>query len=210
VTAREAWPGPVGVAPERGRPYAVAVEQEVWSSFTRDPRHSEHAGLRASDADRDVVRQVLTEAYADGRLDREEFDARSTEVETSRTLGDLPALLEGLVPATTGPLVAFGDTGRELLSPTQVEERAVAKWREERRSAALGFVFASVICWTIWAAVMFGGFPWPVFVMLGTGINALKVASSRDELVGKERRRLEKRQREALGQPWRPDDEADR
>ncbi|HEY0950123.1 DUF1707 domain-containing protein [Nocardioides sp.] len=171
------------------------MEQEVWSSFTHDPRHSENTGLRASDADRDVVRQVLTEAYADGRLDREEFDARSTGVETARTLGDLPALLEGLVPTTTGPLVAFGDTGRELLPPARLEEQAVATWRAERRSAALGFVFASVICWTIWAAVMFGGFPWPVFVMLASGINALKVATSRDELVAKELRRLESRQR---------------
>lgn len=184
----------------------MRVEQEVWSSFTRDPRHSENAGLRASDVDRDVVRQVLTEAYADGRLDREEFDARSTEVDTARTLGDLPALLEGLVPTATGSLVPFGGPGQGLLTPAQVEERAVAKWREERRSAVLGFVFASVICWTIWAAVMFGGFPWPVFVMLGTGINAVKTATSRDALVARERRRLEKRQRKALGQPWKPDE----
>ena len=188
----------------------MRVEQEVWSSFTRDPRHSENAGLRASDVDRDVVRQVLTEAYADGRLDREEFDARSTEVDTARTLGDLPALLEGLVPTATGSLVPFGGPGQGLLTAAQVEERAVAKWREERRSAVLGFVFASVICWTIWAAVMFGGFPWPVFVMLGTGINAVKVATARAEVVSRERRRLEKRQRKALGQPWRPDDETER
>jgi hypothetical protein len=69
-----------------------------------------------------------------------------------------------------------------------------------------GFVFASLITWTIWAAVMLGGFPWPLFVMLGTGINAVRTAASRDELVSRERRRLEKRQRKALGQPWKPDE----
>ena len=195
------WTGVTGPAPYDGR-----VEQEVWSSFTRDPRHSENASLRASDADRDVVRQVLTEAYADGRLDLEEFDARSTAVGTARTLGDLPALLEGLVAATTGSLVPFRGPGEGILTPVQIEERAVAKWRDDRRSAALAFVFASVITWTIWAAVMFGGFPWPLFVMFGTGINAAKTAASRREIVAHERRRLEKRQRKALGQPWTPDE----
>jgi hypothetical protein len=191
----------------RDRPYDVRVEQEVWSSFTRDPRHSENASLRASDADRDVVHQVLTEAYADGRLDREEFDARSAEASAARTLGDLPALLEGLVPVTPqGPL---GGIGEGLLTPAQIEERAVAKWRAERRSALLGFVVATGTSWTIWAAVMFGGFPWPLFVMLGTGVNAVKTTASREELVSRERRRLEKRQRKALGQPWKPDEEAD-
>lgn len=178
----------------------------MWSSFTHDPRHSEHASLRASDADRDVVHEVLVEAYADGRLDREEFDVRTAAVATARTLGDLPALLEGLVASTPGSLAALGATGPGALTPVQIEERAVAKWREERRSALLGFVFASVITWTIWSAVMFGGFPWPLFVMLGTGINAVKTAMSREELVSRERRRLEKRQRKALGQPWRPDE----
>lgn len=185
------------------------MEQEVWSSFTYDPRHAEHASLRASDADRDVVRQVLVEAYADGRLDRDELDARSAAVETARTLGDLPALLEGLVAATTATLVPVEGPGQGVLTPVQIEERAIATWREERRSAALGFVFASVITWTIWAAVMFGGFPWPVFVMLGTGINAIRTAASRGEIVSRERRRLEKRQRKALGQPWRPDEDAE-
>lgn len=201
-----AW---TGAAPggSRRRPYDVAVEQEVWSSFTHDPRHSENTGLRASDADRDVVRQVLTEAYADGRLDREEFDARSTAVETARMLGDLPALLEGLVPTTTGPLVAFGQTGRDLLTPAQIEERALTAWRADRREAVIGFVTASLICWTIWAAVMFGGFPWPVFVMLGTGINAIKVATSREQTLARERRELEKRQREQLELPGHSDDD---
>ena len=190
------------------RPYDVRVEQEVWSSFTRDPRHSENASLRASDTDRDVVHQVLTEAYADGRLDRDEFDARTAAAGAARTLGDLPALLEGLVPVSVPvPLAGIGDG---VLTAAQIEERAVATWREERRSAIVGFVVASVICWTIWAAVMFGGFPWPLFVMLGTGIHAAKTATSRTEMVTRERRRLENRQRKALGQPWRPDDEADR
>jgi hypothetical protein len=180
------------------------VQQEVWSSFTRDPRDPESAPLRASDQDRAVVEQVLAEAYADGRLDRDEFDTRSADVTGARTLGELPALLADLVPTTAVPAMSRGPA---LLTPAEIEERAVAAWREARRSAALGFVFASAVCWTIWAVVMFGGFPWPLFVMLGTGINAVRAASSRTEVVARERRRLEKRQRKALGQPWDPDEE---
>lgn len=179
---------------------------DVWSSFTRDPRHSEHASLRASDADRDVVHQVLAEAYADGRLDRDEFDARASDVVAARTLGDLPALLGDLVPTSAPPALVHGGG---LMSPTEMDQRALTQWRHDRRSAVMGFVVASMICWTIWAVVMWGGFPWPLFVMLGTGINALQTQFQREELVAKERRRLEKKQRkhlEALEQRRQKDD----
>jgi hypothetical protein len=179
------------------------VEQEVWASFARDPRDSRNTALRASDVDRDIVRQVLIEAYADGRLDREEFDARSAAVAAARTLGDLPALLADLVPLSAVPAVAAGGG---LLTPAQLEERALARWREERRSAVTGFVVASVICWTIWALVMLGEFPWPLFVMFGTGVNAVRTMTSREEIVARERRRLERKQRRQLPPPPSPGD----
>lgn len=175
-----------------------------WSSFTRDPRLSEHATLRASDADREVVHQVLAEAYADGRLDREEFDVRSTDIGGARTLGDIPGLLEDLVPTSAVPALVAGGG---LMTPREIEERALVEWRSDRRSAFLGFLVASLICWTIWATTMYGGFPWPVFVMLGTGINALHTQFQREELVAKERRRLEKKQRKQLEQRSPKDDE---
>jgi hypothetical protein len=63
---------------------------DVWASFSHDPRVSANAVLRATDRDRDVVHQVLAEAYADGRLDRDEFDTRSAQTAAARTLGELP------------------------------------------------------------------------------------------------------------------------
>ena len=36
---------------------------DVWGALSRDPRVPEHAAMRASDADREVVLGVLTEAY---------------------------------------------------------------------------------------------------------------------------------------------------
>lgn len=169
---------------------------DVWGSFSHDPRDPAHASLRAADIDREVVHQVLTEAYADGRLDRQEFDTRTSDVANARTLGDLVPALDGLVPAAGVP--ARGPASRALAS-TDLEQRAVQKWRDERRSAITGFVIASVICWVIWTA-MNHGFPWPIFVMLGTGMNAFNTHSQRESIVARERRRLEKKQRKELDQ----------
>lgn len=174
---------------------------DVWSSFTRDPRLAEHAALRASDADREVVRQVLTEAYADGRLDRDEFDARSTDTGVARTLGDVPGLIRDLVPISEVPAHRPGGS---LMTDAQLDERAVAEWRSDRREALWGFLAASLICWTIWLVGSWGSggldpyFPWPLFVMLGTGLNVGRTQFQRDEMIASERRRLEKKQRKQL------------
>ena len=176
--------------------------QQPWSAFTHDPRESAHADLRASDRDRDVVQQVLAEAYADGRLDRSEYDARSGTAASTRRLGDLPALVEDLVPASSGHMPATTDDA--ILSPDQLQQRAVATWESDRRSAVWSFLSASLICWAIWLATSFGDptwdpyFPWPLFVMLGTGLNVGRVHWQREDHIANERRRLEKKQRAAL------------
>lgn len=41
-------------------------------------------------------------------------------------------------------------------------------------------------------------FPWPLFVMLGTGLNAGRVGWQKDEIIEAETRRLEKKERKAL------------
>jgi hypothetical protein len=40
---------------------------------------------------------------------------------------------------------------------------------------------------------MFGEFPWPLFVMLGTGLNVLRTLVMRGEMLAEETRRLEKK-----------------
>ena len=69
----------------------------VWDRFSLDPRQADNARLRASDADRDVVNDVLGTAYAEGRLTPDELDERSDQVAQSRTLGDLPPIIDDLV-----------------------------------------------------------------------------------------------------------------
>jgi hypothetical protein len=174
----------------------------AWDEFEFDPRSTQYASLRASDADRDVVHRALAEAYADGRLTREEFDQRSEAVLAARTLADLPPLLADLVPT---PVVALrpGDSLRERAA---LEEEAVARYRAEVREAAWGFISASLICWVIWAVTSGGtGFPWPLFVMLGTGLHALRLMVMRQDQIESQRRKLERRRRKELEGQRRPE-----
>jgi len=63
------------------------------------------AGLRASRADRERVIELLKAAFVQGRLDKDEFDARIGQALASRTSGelaaataDIPAELIGALP----------------------------------------------------------------------------------------------------------------
>ena len=61
--------------------------------------------MRASDADRDRVMDVLREAVGDGRLTAEEFEERLEAAMSSRTFGELAELTADLVagPAPAAP-----------------------------------------------------------------------------------------------------------
>lgn len=164
----------------------------VWDEFAFDPRSPEYGALRASDRDREIVHRALGSAYADGRLTREEFDQRSDAVLRARTLSELPGLIVDLVPVP-GPTGHLPATTEDAAS---FQARAVEAYRSDRREAAWGFVSASIICWVIWAVTSAGGgFPWPVFVMLGTGLHLLRLLVMRGDEVEKQRKRLEREAR---------------
>jgi uncharacterized Tic20 family protein len=55
-------------------------------------------GLRVSDAEREPVIQRLQDAYAEGRLDEDEFDMRVQLAMTAKTRDDLGAVSHDLVP----------------------------------------------------------------------------------------------------------------
>ena len=59
--------------------------------------------LRCSDADRSAVEQLLTDAYSDGRLTREEHDHRLSQVWSAKTFGELRTVTTDLVPAAPEP-----------------------------------------------------------------------------------------------------------
>lgn len=167
----------------------------VWGSFALDPRDPAFANLRASDRDREVVRGLLATAYADGRLDREEFDERSETVTSARLLGDLPAIVEDLVPAVPAR------PARSALAPLpagDLSAEARRRYESDRREALLGFLGPSLICLVVWAVVMWGGFFWPGFVIAGTGINLVQTLVRRQDIIDRHTRRLEKKQAKEL------------
>ena len=161
---------------------------DLWGSFSHDPRVAANAVLRATDSDRDLVHQLLAEAYADGRLDRAELDIRTDHTSAARTLGELPPLVSDLVAPTPAPARSPVPAGGPAL-----REQAVAKYRADRRDAFLGFLVPSLICGIIWLATGPDGFFWPGFVIVGTGINVLSMLIRRENLVEEHVRRLEKK-----------------
>ncbi|WP_046468919.1 DUF1707 SHOCT-like domain-containing protein [Allosalinactinospora lopnorensis] len=62
------------------------------------------ARIRAGNIDRERVIEVLRSAVEDGRLDISEFEERADRVYRARTLGDLPAITEDLLPPEHQPI----------------------------------------------------------------------------------------------------------
>ena len=83
-----------------------------FSSAGEPPGPGASPGVRASDADRDRVADVLCAAARDGRLTADEFDERLEAALSSRTLGELAVLTADL---TGGP-------GRSGVATAQAED----------------------------------------------------------------------------------------
>jgi hypothetical protein len=169
-----------------------------WSSFARDPRQPDNQGLRAADRDRDLVVGAISEAYADGRLTREEMDDRLSQVQDTRLLGDLLPIVTDLMPtrevASRSALARAGDE--------EIERLALVRYRERRRQALAGMLVPSLICLTIWVWSMISTgnliFPWPIFVILGTGGYLSRLVFGRESAIEEEREKLRKKQARAL------------
>ncbi len=177
--------------PASGGPGDPRDTAALWRSFPHDPRDPANAPLRASDADRDRIHQVLAAAFGDGRLDQVEFEERTDVVVRARTLGELPAVVGDLLP-DPGP--ALTPAARRV--DGGIAEGAYAAYLAERRQAVWAFVSASVVCWVIWwLTTGVFSFPWPVFVTLGTGLNVLRTVVMRGDMIAQETHRLETKQR---------------
>jgi hypothetical protein len=75
---------------------------------------AEPQAIRAGDRDRDAVVQRLQEAFADGRLDDEEFDSRTRAALTARLSSDLAVLTRDLPDSSaSGRTVAPAAGGRK-------------------------------------------------------------------------------------------------
>jgi hypothetical protein len=167
----------------------------TWQRFETDPRSPQAARLRASDRDREVALEALGEAYADGRLDHAEYDARASAATTATLLADLVPHLEDLVPDGAGTALAARSAG--ALARPDLHEQAVRRWAKDRREAFTGLVGVSVITWTIWAVTMWGEFAWPLFPMVAALVNLLRIQLQRQDIVEDHERHLLKREAKA-------------
>jgi uncharacterized protein DUF1707 len=79
------------------------------------PAEQPRPDLRASDADRERVADVLRDALVEGRLQLTEFEARLEEAHAARTHGELEQVVHDL-PAPSGAAVA--ESGRIGGTPT--------------------------------------------------------------------------------------------
>lgn len=77
-----------------------------------------YGSMRATDADRDRVHEVLRAAYAEGRLTWDEFDARSSALLQAKTYDELAGLTADLhrpaSPAPYQPLPVLGGRTNSL------------------------------------------------------------------------------------------------
>ena len=179
----------------------MSATGDVWSSFDHDPRLPANAPLRAADRDRDVIRTALATAYAEGRLDREEFDERSEQVTSARTLGELPPIIADLVPDRSIERHSSSLVGA---SPQELRRRAELHWQAERRNAVVGVFGASLVTWAIWLATSWSDgdfdpyFPWPLIVMALSLANLIRTVATKADSIEEGVRYLEKKQAKQL------------
>ena len=106
--------------------------------------------LRASDADREQVATVLSTAYAEGRLSREEHDERIDQLMAAKTFDDLLPITRDLVVVGTPSPVAtpqptshftIDTTGQSLDSDKMIAifggATRTGKWRVRKNIQAL-------------------------------------------------------------------------
>ncbi len=111
--------------------------------------------LRASDADREQVATVLSTAYAEGRLSREEHDERLNQLMAAKTFDDLIPITRDLVvrsSAPTTPPTPSAAFDVDTTSPSSEPGRLIAifsgvqrrgKWRLPRKNQVVA-VFGGV------------------------------------------------------------------
>jgi Domain of unknown function (DUF1707) len=105
--------------------------------------------LRASDADRDQVATVLSTAYAEGRLTREEHDERVDELMAAKTFDDLIPITRDLVIVNSPAPVTAQSADRftiDTTGQTRQPDKMIAifggvsrsgKWRVRKSVQAL-------------------------------------------------------------------------
>ena len=159
-----------------------------WSAFTADPRKAKNLELRASDKDRNVVTEILADAFAEGRLDPEEYQTRLDRALTLRTLGEITPLVQDV-------WLVGRPTGKQAAPRSKAE-----KGFDIAIGAGLGsWLLVAVITNIIWLATSIGGgfyYYWPIWPMLGVGIGVVAALIGRWQSGAQKRLAADDRRRE--------------
>jgi hypothetical protein len=102
------------------------MAEEVPTASGGEPEPRPAPAIRASDRDRDAVVQRLQQAFADGRLDDDEFDERMRAALTARTGADLDKLTADL-PAMPASTATGGPVPAGTVVPASTEPAALAR-----------------------------------------------------------------------------------
>ncbi len=112
-----------------------AEQKEARMTPDGEPEPRRPPAIRASDQDRDAVVQRLQQAFAERRLDDDEFDERMRAALTARTSADLDRLTGDLPAATPGraaPAVQGAKPGRWAVAYKNSIRRG-GRWRVPER-----------------------------------------------------------------------------
>jgi hypothetical protein len=90
------------------------------------PAVGERGNMRAADADRDRVAALLNTAYVDGRLSKDEYDARLENTLSARTYAELDQLVADLPVAYAGGVRPAATTTAVVTPPAATNGLAIA------------------------------------------------------------------------------------
>ncbi len=119
----------------------------------------ERPELRAADADRQRVVDLLQRHFVDGRLSSDELGERLARARAARTFGELDALV-GDLPAAAAPEPNTIGVG---------EAPAAAPDDKSLRTHAIVYALVMAFLVVIWLVTSPGGYFWPVWPMVGWG-----------------------------------------
>ena len=121
---------------------------------------SQNPALRASDADRERLVDELEKHTIAGRLTTDEFEQRTQQAYTAKTMGELDALHRDLPAVPLGQVLSFRRRRWDLT------KRAM-----QETGGSLGLFF---LCTAIWAASGANGSFWPVWTLVIVAISLVR------------------------------------
>jgi len=124
------------------------------------PQPSASPGLRASDADRERLVDELERHTIAGRLTTDEFEQRTQQAYTAKTMGELDDLHRDLPAMPVGQGLSFRQRRWDL-----------TKRGLQETGGSLGLF---VVCTVIWAASGANGSFWPVWTLVIVAISLVR------------------------------------